>query len=264
MRTENASGECQNTSNSHPIISRYSPKISRTGANIITRKTTTLTTILLFTLSLLVYQLRAEGNGKGTDNFIYLPLVVRPDDGACYFTELRDETGNPRGGIILEPEVLPLVDDWVLETEKAGFTGAGYIRWHGADQFAAPGLGRVVFPLQVFTPGTYQFRMHNLHDHPDQTMENDMWVRLDSGPWYKVFSHDGGLADWNWETRFDLGGGPPFLAPEFPNVTAGLHTLEIAGRSHNFRLNRMALYRGSEVIDGKDLTLPASECLPAE
>ena len=144
------------------------------------------------------------------------------------------------GMLAVEVESRPVAGDWVEESSEAGFSGDSYYRWNGPDLFHSPGHGILSWTFEVFEEGEYKLRIHNLHDDNDSTAENDCWVRMDGGPWIKVFSgHD--FPTWNWETVFDPEGAPASGA-EY-DLAPGEHTLEISGRSNNFRIDRWHLYR---------------------
>ena len=146
-----------------------------------------------------------------------------------------------KGGMLaVEVESRPVAGDWVEESSEPGFSGASYYRWNGPDLFHSPGQGTLSWTFEVFEAGEYLLRIHNLHNDNDSTAENDCWVRMDGGPWIKVFSgHD--FPTWNWETVFDPEGAPASGAKY--DLAPGEHTLEISGRSNNFRIDRWHLYR---------------------
>ena len=78
------------------------------------------------------------------------------------------------------------VGHWALEAEVPQHTGDGYLRWDGSDHFTSPGNGTFGFDFDLSQAGLFAFRIRNHHDHPDPTLENDVWVRVDQGPWIKT------------------------------------------------------------------------------
>jgi hypothetical protein len=125
---------------------------------------------------------------------------------------------------------------WVEETLMPGFSGYGgasYFRWAGGDHFNSPGHGTLTYTLNIRTAGDYQMRLHNHHNDPDSTQENDCWTRMDGGTWVKTYSSQN---NWNWVSRFEYSNGTKETA-HF-NLNEGLHTFQISGRSQNFRIDR--------------------------
>ena len=176
-------------------------------------------------------------------------LVAAPSlGGDCVYQE--------QGGLlVVEFESLTPTGDWELESALGGYTGQGYLRWDGPNYYSSPGHGTFGVKFEIHQGGLYNFRIRNHHDHPDSTEENDVWVRLDGGPWVKTFS---GKKDvWTWATNHEFGDGDKPKA-EY-DLGPGVHTLEFSGRSKNFRIDRFHLYEPGHP-DGEDPTQPESPC----
>ena len=147
------------------------------------------------------------------------------------------------GLVVMEVESVPPAGDWVEESSLADASGT-YYRWAGANQFNTPGFGVLSYTIQVTTPGTYNLRIRNYHDNPDVTLENDCWVRMNNSTWTKVYSS---LANtWLWQSVFDPVSGPDVSASYV--LSAGTHTLQISGRSFDFRIDRIHLYLDSVAV----------------
>jgi hypothetical protein len=163
------------------------------------------------------------------------------------------QTFQESGGIVvMEVESAPLAGSWVKETSIAGSTGSGYYRWNGADQFGSPGQGVLSYAINVANPGEYNLRIRNHHNHPDSTLENDCFTRMDGGSWIKTYSSTAN--QWTWHTRHEEGG--THSDPKY-TLSAGVHTFQISGRSRNFRIDRIHLYLGN-VAGPLDETRPES------
>ena len=149
------------------------------------------------------------------------------------------------GLVVMEVESTPKVSSWVEETKWGGFTGQSYYRWNGPDYFGQPGNAPLSYEFEITNAGNYQFRLHNRHNHPLKDQENDCWVRVDGGPWRKVYSNKGSstINVWNWESKFDLSPAPHVDANY--TLSAGVHILEISARSKNFMIDRMHLFNSS-------------------
>ena len=139
------------------------------------------------------------------------------------------------GILVVEIESTPTVGDWVVETVPSGYTFQSFHRWNGPNLFGTPGVGILPYRLEVHTAGNYLFRLRNYHDHPDPSLENDVWARMDGGTCFKVFSNTGSssVGVWNWFSRFDVAGQPQ--AAWF--LDQGQHRLELSGRSFGFRID---------------------------
>ncbi|MCL4262660.1 MAG: hypothetical protein KJ069_05575 [Anaerolineae bacterium] len=185
--------------------------------------------------------------GKETPS-LFLPLVVSPLDGPCYYVETDD-------AVVIEIESIPAVDQWQLQTGFPGYTGSGYYVWTGPDYLAQPGIAVLTYPISLTKSGTYRLNIRNSHPLSPSDF-NDVWVRLDDRPWIKGFSNV--VDTWTYDFSFDYGGG--ILGPaDFPNVQPGLHTLELSARSAGFRIDRLVLSsNGMGQLDD----WPESPCLP--
>lgn len=165
-------------------------------------------------------------------------------------TEYCEENGL----LIHEIEDQAPAGGWVEETQFAGYAGTSYFRWNGGDQFNSPGNGTLTYTLNITTPGDYQLRLHNHHNDPDTTMENDCWTRMDGSTWVKTYS---GQNNWNWLSRFEYSNGTK--EPAHYNLSAGLHTFQISGRSQNFRIDRAHFFLSGNPTS---TSLPASSTGP--
>jgi hypothetical protein len=157
------------------------------------------------------------------------------------------------GIVVVEIEAEPAGGSWTPGTALAGYTGSGYYTWTGPDLFNSPGSGVLRYEFNLTTPGTYQLRIRNRHDFADSTEQNDCFTRMDGGAWVKTFSSQRG--QWTWATNheFDANTKPPAAYA----LSAGLHVLEISGRSHGFSIDRFHLYLDS-TANPLDATRPPS------
>lgn len=145
--------------------------------------------------------------------------------------------------LVVELETSGAPGAWADSTSTPGYTGESYIRWDGPNLFNAPGQqGVFSFDFEVENGGQWLLRLRNRHENPDATEENDVWIRMDGGTWYKTFSNMvGSVGNWTWEARFELGHG------SYPqagwNLSPGIHTIEFSARSHGFKMDRFHLHR---------------------
>ncbi len=158
------------------------------------------------------------------------------------------------GLVVIEFESTPPAGNWAEETVFTGFTFQSYYRWNGPDHFSSPGNGTVGYRIYVGQPGKWELSVRNRHEHADSTLENDVWVRMDGGTWFKLFSNGSGtVGQWNWNSVFDASGYPHANW----NLTEGEHLLEFSGRSTNFMIDRFHLHLPGHPQDD-DETAPES------
>lgn len=168
---------------------------------------------------------------------VYLPIMQKPaEPDICAFTELTDADDNPLGIIKVDVEAVAAVDAWNYETSTPDWRGNGYYRWTGADNFAGPVDGIISYTFQIEQSAIYEFRMRSYHEIVGE--ENDMWIRVDDGQWFKAFGFRQG--GWKWATMLEVEGGGQ-LKPDF-SLSSGIHTLQIAGRSNNFQVDQWTMY----------------------
>jgi len=180
-------------------------------------------------------------------------LTVDAFSGQTFFQEA--------GGIlVMEVESAPPAGDWKAETELKGFKGECYYTWRGQNYFKNPSQkGVLTYTFVITTPGKYHLRIHNRHDFHDSTESNDCYTRMDGGKWVKTFSSKRG--EWTFHSNHEFSHSSKL--PANYELSAGVHTLELAGRSKDFSIDRIHLF-----LDGKkgdDASLPQSRpaTLPA-
>jgi hypothetical protein len=165
-------------------------------------------------------------------------------------SDVYQESG---GIVIVEIESAPEVPSWNAETAMTGYTGTCYYTWRGADLFNSPGAGVLSYYFNIAATGSYNFRIRNRHDAADSTLYNDCFTRMDGGAWVKTYSSVRG--GWTWNTNHEFSSTDKVAARY--DLAAGVHLLEISGRSAEFSLDRFHLYLDS-VTNPLDETRPVS------
>ena len=186
-------------------------------------------------------------NGSAPADSLY-PLFPAQGSGGVWMCNEDDY-------VAIEVEAQSPAGDWVFEADsnRPGFSGAGYFRWNGPNLFSTPGRGVMTYKVFIANPGTYQVRIHNRHDNSDPSEENDCWIRVNCSSWIKAYSNNGRNSRvWNWHFRFDPGHGPV----QYP-MNRGVNEIQISGRSSRFMIDRIHVFRQS--FPGENLSLPASE-----
>ena len=176
--------------------------------------------------------------------------------------------------IIIELEELSPGNGWIVETKFPGYSGSGYIRWDGADNFQTPGPGLMFTTIDIKKPGTFRFQWHSKIGHGSNSTEsNDTWLRFPdatdfygkrtrdgnttfvyphgsgkkpephgagSDGWFKVYSS--GTTDWTWGCYVSDNDAHPIYV-DFEK--AGEYLMQISGRSKHHLVDRIALYHDS-------------------
>jgi len=154
------------------------------------------------------------------------------------------------GLIVIEAESIDITgEDFVEETSVAGFVGSGYLRHTGADDFSLPPASTISVNFFVPDAGIYSISIRANHDSaPANDEENDIWLDVptanDSAGFQKWGHTDAGLQWPNLGWTFDtFREDPPatFLDKDF-DLDAGSHTLELGGRSNNYKFDRIHIY----------------------
>ncbi len=181
------------------------------------------------------------------------------------------------GLVVIETENLNISGtEWQIKTEKAGFTGAGYIEWTGNDFFngnLAGTAGVISTRIRINTPGVYKFDWRNSIARGTSTTDlNDSWLRFPDAADFYGEKPDGSrtyprgetrgrtpfpagqsgdgffkmyVNNLNWSFQSTTGdnadGRPVFV--EF--ATAGVYTMEIAARSEGHIIDRIVLSNGA-------------------
>jgi hypothetical protein len=213
-----------------------------------------------------------DDNGDGTASLSLTPgpghvgtyeltVIVSDSNGledseVVTLTVQPDTTGNEgpwietNGLLLIDVESNPPVDNWILATPP-GHLGSGVFQWTVADQHqGAPTLGIVSYQFEITEAGTYRVSARSRRDgtgSPDQ--HNDMFVKLDSGPWAKFFQLGGTHKTWEWNHRREtLVNGEHIREAWIVDLEAGSHVLSIAGRSVQFQVDRLAMHLEHDVF----------------
>ncbi len=163
------------------------------------------------------------------------------------------------GMVVIEIESHPPSSGWSKETAVEGFAGDSYYVWKGGNRYGGASGDALTYRILITTPGTYGFRYRTYRDHPEGDKANDAFVRMDGGAFVKCFANP--PRQWTWNCRFEPNHGK-FAEAEY-ELGAGLHVLEICGRSEGFGIDRIHLSRAD--VDRKraeDPALPETRGLP--
>ncbi|MEO1444619.1 MAG: hypothetical protein AAFV33_29780, partial [Chloroflexota bacterium] len=64
-------------------------------------------------------------------------------------------------------------------------TGGQYLVWEGTQFFDTPGNGTITYPIQINTPGTYQFNWRTQVGIGTNTTEhNDTWLKIEADSFF--------------------------------------------------------------------------------
>lgn len=200
------------------------------------------------------------------------PPNSKSEDWILYLTNPNAPTPNPttppsqafkeaNGLIVIQPENHTLVTGWKKGTSVAGHTGNGYILWNGDDQ-STPGNGLISYQLNIASPGRYLINLRSNKKDPNASEDNDVWMRVDSGQWYKTYNGNQQINQWNWNTQYEIVQHQDIPAA-FADFTSGLHTLSLSGRSNGFYIDRIHLYLPNLITDPFSTSHPESPLVSA-
>ena len=181
------------------------------------------------------------------------------------------------GLVVIEAESMQVVGQWELRTEVADFKGTGYLHWTGPIRLApnaAVDRDAITYHFKIENAGNYEFRWRSYIAGGDSALDsNDSWVRFPTGEnidgeleldgWTKAFQNQLGQWSWGANTEDHVNGGSAQLRQYF---SAGVHYLQISGRSTDHAVDRMILVnkdmRGfaASIMD----IAPESERIPSE
>lgn len=185
-------------------------------------------------------------------------IVMINDDDGTTSSGVFQELG---GLVVMEVESTPVVWPWVEETALAGFTGSSYYRMTINDFDPSTPSGELSYRFVIGNPGTYRLRTRGWKpDVGDIGEHNDCWVKMvghpgDEGIYNKLFM--GGAAGvWGWDTTYHI---DTLYKPRY-NLSSGEHELRIAGRSSEYVIDRIILYREDMIStsDASNINNPQS------
>ena len=150
------------------------------------------------------------------------------------------------GLVVMEVESVDRPFNWTFETSVEGFVGDGYLRYIGSNHFNEPGIDVLEFDVVIINPGEYKmFLWANHFDAPEPDQNNDAWTKMDDGEWIKTV-HPGPRQDegWSFHTQWVevISGVETFSEPTY-QLEAGVHKFYISGRSWNYRMDRVHIWK---------------------
>lgn len=193
--------------------------------------------------------------GASPDREDWVVVIKSPD--ANNITEIKAYHEN-NGLVVIQPETKPISTGWITENTISGFTGNGYIKYNGPDYFTAPGNALIEYKLNISTPGRYNISLRSNKMNPDASEDNDVWMKVDNGTWYKTYNGNPDINKWVWNTQYEIVHHED-IPQAYADLSAGIHTLYLSGRSSGFYIDRIHLYLPNKVSVPFDISLPESE-----
>jgi len=190
---------------------------------------------------------------------------------------------NAQGQFVVDVEDVAPGGAWKSTSKYSGFEGDNAYVWTGGNRYGNTkpsdnAADILSFDINVTDPGKYYLglalgRTKDYYPNARHDEANDVYVRMDGGPWKKVFASGMPWEEANsrYGTTFDVNHNK---SPAAYNLDEGVHTFEIAGRSKstildNFRLmqNRSDVTKDnldfSPVVDAAAPNQPAPTPQPA-
>lgn len=171
--------------------------------------------------------------------------------------------------IVIEAESATITGNWVLHTDAgmfewvAGFTGDGCIQFTGNTEVSGPPDSPLTYRFMVTRAGDYKLMARAL-EAPLETGQgdkaNDCYLRLVGVPNYQgeftKFVLLGSSYEWTWNVKLESA-HHYFESPLYP-LNQGVYQIQVAGRSKNFFLDRIVLYRVDSGEAYQDLSLEST------
>lgn len=138
-----------------------------------------------------------------------------------------------------QPEIQNRSVPFTFQNDPQGYSGSGYLVWDGEGHWkgrvpydSMPENRALVYHFKINTPGTYYAKIRNYHHLKDG--DNDIYLSINKGNWNKIYDHQEKEFTWDENGKWD---------DAFPQyLKAGIYTLEIAGRSVGFGVDKIALF----------------------
>lgn len=171
------------------------------------------------------------------------------------------------GYVVVEMESLPSSGDgvWVKENDPglAPASGDGYIR--STVETRKQDKGVLQIRVNLATAGAWSLRLRGRHDHPRSDLENDIFLRIDDGPWMKFWVPPPTGA-WSWSgNAHTLDKDHHDKTVIAGDLSAGPHTITVTARSINAKLDKLALFLAPHEATATALATPQSPAVaPAQ
>lgn len=159
--------------------------------------------------------------------------------GSSDSTRSEDVYTESAGLIVIEFESASISGEWTKETSLPGYSGAAYYVWRGNDYFGSPGKSVLSYFFNVQNEGEYIFNLRSYNSCSSSTECNDVWIRMDNGPWVKTFTSTN--SQWTWSTNHEFSSINKI--PASYNLSQGFHCIEFSGRSRGFAIDRMVFHK---------------------
>ncbi|WP_282039873.1 T9SS type A sorting domain-containing protein [Saccharicrinis aurantiacus] len=164
------------------------------------------------------------------------------------------------GLLVFEAERIELKGDWKLGTDDANASGGKYIYYDGPNNYQAQNPANTLsYSFDINTPGTYTFKWFVRQNEEERgkvegqqgtDLSNDAWIKFSDGIGY--FGEDQVTDFIKFYGRSDPGFwlhgvGEYNHSHKWVNVkipAAGTYTMEIAGRSHGYQIDKIVMAKG--------------------
>lgn len=150
--------------------------------------------------------------------------------------------------VIIEAEsVSQIASGWEFRSSGDGYTGKGYLQYSGGKNpdMPTPATSTLKYDIFIHTSGRWNLQLRSKNEISDGICAvlgngmNELWVRVDTDNWMKVFSLNP-VGQWGWITKFDWLSNQHFGQENaWFDLTSGSHTIEIAGRSNLYILDKI-------------------------
>jgi hypothetical protein len=173
------------------------------------------------------------------------------------------------GYICFEAEVVTPDGEWLIHTDNKehdfidGFTGDGCIHFTGNSETNGQVNSPITYTVRISNPGNYYLKIRGLEAPLESgagDKANDCYAKMvGQSDYLGIFTKHvllGSSYQWNWKVKAE-DGHHNFKWPVY-NLSTGEHEFKIAGRSKNFFIDRIVMYKDISETEAKDLSLTPS------
>jgi hypothetical protein len=154
---------------------------------------------------------------------------------------------------VIEAELADAITDgFQFESSTSGFKGSGYIIYKGGTRGGIvlgsqpSGSNPVKYRINITEAGTYTMELRSRKDNGAPDQSNDVFVKRANGNYIKHFLPGASSASQGkWLLDSLSESAPGVFFTETYNLQPGVFELGIAGRSQNYKIDRIYFYKGN-------------------
>ncbi|MBD3238975.1 MAG: hypothetical protein GF331_00210 [Chitinivibrionales bacterium] len=139
---------------------------------------------------------------------------------------------------------------WRFEESLSGYNGTGYFYWTGSSNYNNNNKsGVITYKFNLSESGTYIIDFRGRRNSTDECVTpkgdlcNDIFVKINSGPWSKHMIKRGRSTwdTWVWDDQYEK--SPHNVTTHQVSLSAGQQTLQLNGRSREVNVDAFRVYK---------------------